>query len=312
MSKPVFCLMGPTASGKTALACELVQQFPLEIISVDSAMIYRGMDIGTAKPDHQVLANAPHHLIDIIDPPDSYSAARFCDEVITLCRSIYSRGKLPLLVGGTMMYVRALQQGLSCLPEADEAIREQLLQQAQVHGWEYMHQTLTRLDPISAARIHPNDTQRIQRALEVYQLTGQSLSDYLRAETKSPDLDFVNLILMPEQREWLHQRIAWRFQQMLAAGFLDEVEQLVTNWHLTLSSPSMRSVGYRQALAYLQGEYDYSSLQEKGVAATRQLAKRQLTWLRHWPEGNFLAADNPHVITEIMAIIKRILDNSEQ
>ncbi len=312
MAKSVFCLMGPTASGKTALACELVQKFPLEIISVDSAMIYRGMDIGTAKPDAQTLATAPHHLIDIINPPDSYSAARFCEEVMELCHPIFSRGKQPLLVGGTMMYVRALQQGMSCLPEANETIREQLLQQAQAHGWEYMHQALMRVDPISAARIHPHDTQRIQRALEVYQLTGRTLSDYLRTEKKSPDLDFVNLILMPQRREWLHQRIAWRFEQMLATGFLDEVDQLIKQWHLTPLCPSMRSVGYRQALAYLQGEYDYATLQQKGVAATRQLAKRQLTWLRHWSEGIFLDAEDPHVITEIMAIIKRILDNSER
>ncbi len=304
--------MGPTASGKTALACELVQKFPFEIISVDSAMIYRGMDIGTAKPDSQILATAPHHLIDMIDPPDSYSAARFCEEVKRLSASIFSKGKFPLLVGGTMMYVRALQQGLSSLPKADEHVRAQLLQQAQQHGWEHMHQALARVDPLSAARIHPHDTQRIQRALEVYQLTGTSLSDYLRVEKQSAGLHFVNLILMPQQREWLHRRIALRFEQMLVAGFLGEVEQLIKQWDLTPDCPSMRCVGYRQALAYLQGEYDYRNLQERGIAATRQLAKRQLTWLRHWPEANFFAAENPNVIVEIMAIIRRILDNNER
>ncbi len=309
MSKPVFCLMGPTASGKTDLACDLIRHFPFEIISVDSAMIYRGMDIGTAKPDSTTLAGAPHHLIDILDPPQSYSAAQFCTDVNTLCENIFSRGKLPLLVGGTMMYFRALQQGLSRLPPADEQVREQLLQQAKIQGWEHLHQELSALDPIAAARIHCNDTQRIQRALEIYRLTGKPLSDFLGSDTEVSDYQFENLILMPEDRQWLHQRIALRFEQMLAQGFIAEVEQLLQQWPLPPDCPSMRSVGYRQVRAYLQGEYDYPALCAKGVAATRQLAKRQLTWLRHWPAAYNFSAQNPAVGNEIMAIVRQILDN---
>jgi len=222
-----------------------------------------------------------------------------------------SRGKQPLLVGGTMMYFRALQQGLSALPPADERVREQLLQQAQTHGWDYLHQELTVVDPVSAARIHPHDTQRIQRALEVYQLTGKPLSAFLNTDTESSAYQFVNLVLMPEQRQWLHQRIASRFEQMLSLGLIAEVEHLLAKWPLTPDLPSMRSVGYRQVIAYLQGEYDYSTLCEKGVAATRQLAKRQLTWLRHWPDAYNFSADIPAVNNEIMAIIRQILDNPQ-
>lgn len=311
MSKLLFCLMGPTASGKTALACELVQHLPVEIISVDSAMVYRGMNIGTAKPDAETLRRAPHQLIDIIDPPDSYSAANFCDDVARLSERILNQGKIPLLVGGTMMYFRSLQQGLSSLPEADESIRAQLLQQAQEHGWAYMHQELTRIDPVTAARIHPNDTQRIQRALEVYQLTKTPLSEFLSSGKEASAYQFVNFSLIPDDRAWLHQRIALRFEQMLAEGFINEVEELLQKWPLTLEHPSMRSVGYRQVLQYLQGEYDRQTLCEKGIAATRQVAKRQLTWLRHWPEMQFFSAENPASTAEIMAIMRQILDNLE-
>lgn len=275
--------MGPTASGKTALACELIQKFPFELISVDSAMIYRDMNIGTAKPDAFTLTHSPHHLIDILDPTESYSAASFCDDVALLCKAIFHRGKIPLLVGGTMMYFRALQQGLSPLPPADENLRLQLIQQAQEKGWDYMYQELARVDAKSAARIHPHDTQRIQRALEVYQLTQCPLSTLL-ATTKIPSTyQFVNLSLIPDDRAWLHHRIALRFELMLEEGLIDEVKGLIQKWQLTSEHPSMRSVGYRQTLLYLQGEYDYANLCAKGIAATRQLAKRQLTWLRHWP-----------------------------
>ncbi|ETO92292.1 tRNA (adenosine(37)-N6)-dimethylallyltransferase MiaA [Legionella oakridgensis] len=311
MVELVVCLMGPTASGKTAVAYELVQKFPFEIISVDSAMIYRGMDIGTAKPNAQMLIEAPHHLIDILDPPEHYSAAQFCEDVHKLCKIIHKRGNIPLLVGGTMMYFRALQQGLSTLPQADGQIRKQILQQAEEQGWLSLHGQLAKADPDAAARIHPNDSQRIQRALEVYQLTGKPLSEFFLAETNAvPPFRFINLLLMPKQRQWLHQRIALRFEQMLSEGLIDEVNFLIQQWNLTASYPSMRSVGYRQVLSFLQGEYDYSQLKSKGIAATRQLAKRQLTWLRHWPDGFIFSAEDPALAGEIMAIIGKILDNN--
>lgn len=308
-SKLVFCLMGPTASGKTGLACELVHHFPLEIISVDSAMIYKGMDIGTAKPTVETLQHAPHHLIDILDPSESYSAAHFCNDANTHAESIINKGHHPLLVGGTMMYFRALQQGLSSLPEANENIREALLQQAKTKGWDYMHQELARVDERSAARIHPKDTQRIQRALEVYQLTKRPLSELLHLSKDASEYQFINIVIMPQARAWLHERIALRFEQMLGEGFIQEVEALQKNWQLTLEHPSMRSVGYRQVLSYLQGDYDYVEMCAKGIAATRQLAKRQLTWLRHWPNSTVFVAENPASSGEIMAMIQRILDN---
>lgn len=305
----IFCLMGPTASGKTALAIELVERFPMEIISVDSAMIYRGMDIGTAKPSAQELAVAPHHLLDILDPPDSFSAAQFCKEANHLIQAIRSRGKIPLLVGGSMMYFHALQQGLSTLPEADETLRVELLRQAEQQGWAAMHGDLAKIDAKSAARIHPNDTQRIQRALEVFHITGKSLSDFLELEKETSAHQFINLILFPEQRAWLHQRIALRFEQMLAQGFIQEVECLLSQWTLSSLNPAMRCVGYRQALDYLTGLDDYDSFRDKGIAATRQLAKRQLTWLRRWPNGRYLPCDSDSFLHELMANIREILDN---
>lgn len=304
-----ICLMGPTASGKTALACELVQHFPFEIISIDSAMVYRGLNIGTAKPEPSLLAEIPHHLIDCIDPPESYSAARCLEDVLACCQDIVQRGKIPLLVGGTMMYFNALQQGLSALPEKNDAIREQLLEAAHQQGWDYMHTWLTRVDPVSAQRIHPHDKQRIQRALEVFQLTGKPLHELLQTNMSFP-FRFIHLILVPEDRAWLHQRIGQRFSQMLAAGMIDEVRQLLQQWSLTSSSPSMRTVGYRQILAYLQNEENEASMVEKAVAATRQLAKRQLTWLRHWPQGHYFMAERSTNLTEVVEFIRQILDNS--
>lgn len=302
--------MGPTASGKTALACELVKRFPLEIISVDSAMIYRDMDIGTAKPTAEELQVAPHHLIDIIDPIESYSAAQFCTDTISLSEAIFKKGKFPLLVGGTMMYFNALQKGLSTLPEANPEVRQQIEAEAATHGWDVLHQKLMQVDPKAAARIHAHDAQRIQRALEVYYLTGTSLSDFLEQQTKGPDYHFVNLILFPEQRSWLHERIALRFDQMLSQGFLDEVKALQQKWHLTMNMPSMRCVGYRQALEHLRGDYDYDLMRDKGIAATRQLAKRQLTWLRHWDDEVMrFDPQNAAFADEIIAKIKEIIDN---
>lgn len=309
MSELIFCLMGPTASGKTDLACELVRLFPFEIISVDSAMVYRHMDIGTAKPDEKTLKQAPHHLIDILDPTESYSAANFCDDVDKLSQSIKQRGKIPLLVGGTMMYFRALQQGLAQLPPANEAIRTTLLQEAEQHGWPHLHKRLALVDPITAARVHAHDSQRIQRALEVYQLAGMPLSKLFAKKTSAQRQCFVNLKLIPSERQWLHERIGLRFQKMLSMGLVEEVEKLMKDWQLDAGYPSMRSVGYRQVFAYLQGEYDRTVLVAKGTAATRQLAKRQLTWLKTWPESIQLTCESSRLLHETIAIIEKIIDN---
>jgi tRNA dimethylallyltransferase len=309
MLKTVFCLMGPTASGKTALACELVKQFPFEIISVDSAMIYRGMDIGTAKPSAKELAAAPHFLIDVIDPPQSFSAAEFCAETRRLCDLIIGRGNLPLLVGGTMMYFHALQRGLASLPDADDALRERLLAEANQKGWAQMHAQLQQVDPVSAARIHPHDTQRIQRALEVFYLTGKPMATSWSEQTTNSSFQFINIRLMPEDRAWLHARIASRFELMLQAGFLDEVRQLLETWQLPPTCPAMRCVGYRQALDFLAGKEDYASFSAKAIAATRQLAKRQLTWLRQWPDVHHFDCDKNDNWQKISALIHDILDN---
>jgi tRNA dimethylallyltransferase len=301
--------MGPTASGKTALACDLVNYFPFEIISVDSAMIYRDMNIGTAKPSAEELRTAPHHLIDIIDPIETYSAAQFCTDVLSLAEMIKQKGKIPLLVGGTMMYFNALQKGLSTLPEANLQLRQQLEKDAAQHGWEALHQRLAQVDSQAAARIHTNDTQRIQRALEVYQLTGVSLSEFLEQHKEESKHCFINFALFPEQRAWLHERIAERFDVMLGQGFIDEVQYLQQKWDLNASLPSMRCVGYRQALEYLQGDYDRGTLREKSIAATRQLAKRQLTWLRHWENVQYYDPQNTAFRDEIVAKTREILDN---
>ncbi|WP_298624126.1 tRNA (adenosine(37)-N6)-dimethylallyltransferase MiaA [uncultured Legionella sp.] len=309
MSNLIFCLMGPTASGKTGLACELIQHFPFEIISVDSAMIYREMNIGTAKPSQDELHKAPHHLIDIIDPTESYSAAQFCTDATALCDSILAKGKIPLLVGGTMMYFNALQKGLSLLPEANEDIRKQLENEATQKGWDVLHQKLQKVDPETAARIHAHDTQRIQRALEVYLITGVPLSVFLAKEKGEAKYRFVNFVLFPEQRAWLHERIALRFDLMLEDGLINEVQQLQERWSLNGNLPSMRCVGYRQVLEYLQGDYDYSTMRDKGIAATRQLAKRQLTWLRHWDDVLRYDSQSATFSDEIMAKSREILDN---
>ncbi|STY28121.1 tRNA delta(2)-isopentenylpyrophosphate transferase [Legionella wadsworthii] len=309
MANLIFCIMGPTASGKTALACDLVARFPFEIISVDSAMIYRDMNIGTAKPTLQELHRAPHHLIDIKDPTESYSAAQFCTDATSLGEEIIKKGKIPLLVGGTMMYFNALQKGLSNLPEADPAIRQQLEDEAAILGWPALHKKLIQIDPQSASRIHAHDAQRIQRALEVYSITGKTLTAFQTQQKEKSNYHFVNFILFPEDRSWLHQNIAQRFDHMLAAGFIDEVKLLQQKWPLTTSMPSMRCVGYRQALEYLQNAYDYSLMRDQGIAATRQLAKRQLTWLRHWEEAFYYDPQKEAFHDEIVAKIGEILDN---
>jgi tRNA dimethylallyltransferase len=279
---PAIFLMGPTASGKTGLAVELVQRFPLEIISVDSALVYRGMDIGTAKPDAATLAQAPHHLIDIIEPTESYSAAQFRADALKLMEEITARGKIPLLVGGTMLYFKALQGGLSDLPQADSDIRARLEEEAKVQGWPALHARLMEVDPETAKRLQPTDAQRIQRALEVWEITGQLMSDlYKQSAGDALPYKLLKLALVPSDRSVLHERIAVRFRTMLEQGLVAEVHRLREQYpELTAELPSMRCVGYRQTWQYLDEEFNLPELLEKGVAATRQLAKRQLTWLR--------------------------------
>ena len=282
MTDPLAVLLiGPTASGKTGVAVELVQRLPLEIISVDSAMIYRGMDIGTAKPDAATLQRAPHRLIDIRDPAQAYSAAEFRRDALAEMADIRRRGNTPLLVGGTTLYFRALEKGLSELPSADPELREQLQAEAAVHGWVALHARLAQVDPQAAARIHPNDPQRIQRALEVHALSGLPLSE-LQAAGRVPSTGwrFLKIILAPRERAVLHQRIETRFRAMVAEGFLDEVRGLRARGDLHAGLPSMRAVGYRQAWAHLEGNLRASEWVERGIIATRQYAKRQVTWLR--------------------------------
>jgi tRNA dimethylallyltransferase len=273
--------MGPTASGKTDLAVALAGRFPCDIVSVDSAMIYRGMDLGTAKPGPEILARAPHRLIDICEPTEAYSAARFRTDALREMAEISAAGRIPLLAGGTMLYFRALQQGLSRLPQADPDVRARLTAEAAALGWAELHRRLAEIDSAAAGRIHPNDPQRIQRALEVYVLTGRPLSDHLADGAKAGlPYRLLKLARAPAERAALHRRIARRFEEMLAFGFEDEVRRLWERGDLTPELPSMRCVGYRQMLQYLLGEYTFAAMAEKAIAATRQLAKRQMTWLR--------------------------------
>jgi tRNA dimethylallyltransferase len=284
MSKPkVVCLMGPTASGKTGLAVELASQHGYEIISVDSALVYKGMDIGTAKPDAETLAQAPHRLIDIIDPSESYSAADFMADACREIDDIVAHGKTPLLVGGTMMYFNALQKGLAPMPAADPTIRAEFEQHAAEFGLASLHDQLKQIDPVAAERINPNDPQRLQRALEVFRLTGKTMTQ-LWAEQEAQELpfDMINLAVMPQDRATLHQRIEQRFDIMMEQGFLAEVEALYQRGDLTIEMPSIRCVGYRQLWQYLEGEDSLEDAIFKGIVATRQLAKRQHTWLRGW------------------------------
>jgi tRNA dimethylallyltransferase len=285
MTKPlVIALMGPTASGKTDLAIALTKALNAEIISVDSALVYRGMNIGSAKPTAAELAQAPHRLIDILEPEQSYNAADFCKDAAWHIQDILSRGKTPLLVGGTMLYFKALLEGMSSMPSASAQIRAEVEALAAEHGWPYVHAVLAKADPVAAARIHPNHSQRVGRALEVYRQSGIPMTRW-HQESVPGLLDsyrWVQLAIAPVDRSILHQRIALRFQKMLAAGFLDEMKTLMARPNLTLDTPSMRAVGYRQAWEYLEGRYDQEAFIERGVVATRQLAKRQLTWLRGW------------------------------
>lgn len=292
MDPKVIFLMGPTASGKTSLAIDLHKSIPSELISVDSALIYKGMNIGTAKPTAAELAGAPHHLIDILDPASSYSAADFRTDALRLIADIHSRGKTAILVGGTMLYFRTLLQGISPLPEADPEIRQQIEAEAAEHGWGYLHQQLADFDPVSAARIHPNDPQRVNRAVEVYRLTGKSLTELTEDKGEPFPYQVQQFAINPTDRSELHHRIAVRFRQMLDCGFADEVKALMQRSDLHLDLPSMRCVGYRQMWLHLQGQLSEQEMIDQGIAATRQLAKRQLTWLRSWPELNWLKTED--------------------
>ena len=275
-------LMGPTASGKTDLAIQLRQQLPVEVISVDSALIYRGMDIGTAKPSKAELALAPHRLIDICDPAESYSAANFRTDALREMQEISAQGKISLLVGGTMLYYKALLEGLSPLPSADEKVRSEIEAKAALIGWAGLHQELCKIDPISAQRINPNDSQRINRALEVFYLTGKTLTELTAQKGEALPYDILQFAIAPEQREVLHLRIEQRFHKMIELGFQQEVEKLYRRPDLNENLPSIRCVGYRQMWEYLRGDYDHDEMVFRGICATRQLAKRQITWLRGW------------------------------
>jgi tRNA dimethylallyltransferase len=293
-------IMGPTASGKTGLALELARQFPCEVISVDSALVYRDMDIGTAKPSAEELAAVPHHLIDIIDPSEAYSAARFREDALSLMAEITHRGRLPLLVGGTMLYYRALEHGLSDLPEADPEIRQALEDEVATQGLDALHQRLREQDPESARRIKSTDPQRILRALEVYALTGKTLTEHYAIQEKDQlPYRVMKIALIPSNRQHLHRRIEQRFDDMLEHGFVDEVRSLYERGDLDASMPSIRAVGYRQVWQYLEGEWDFETMRYKGIVATRQLAKRQLTWLRSTEDLEIFDSEqlNPEQVT---------------
>ncbi len=310
-----LALAGPTASGKTAAALAIAQQHSIEIISVDSALVYRGLDIGSAKPSAQELASVPHHLINIRDPLNAYSAAEFVSDAQTLIADITARGKLALLVGGTMLYFKALRDGLDPMPKADPATRAALEEEARQKGWPALHAELAMVDPVTAARLHPGDSQRIQRALEVFRVSGQPLSFFHATKNKviqagtdhptSPEStgdDTWLISLEPHDRSWLHQRIAQRFDAMLALGFLDEVKTLRARGDLHPDLPALRSVGYRQAWEALDGLWPMSELRDKGIFATRQLAKRQITWLRAMPQRRVVACDDPTALEQVLGL----------
>lgn len=297
--------MGPTATGKTELAMALHALLPIELINVDAAQVYRGMDIGTAKPSPEELARAPHRLIDIRDPSEPYSAAEFCDDARREIEDIHQSDRIPLLVGGTIFYFHSLEYGLSRLPAAEPKIRQHLLQEAEEIGWPAMHARLAQADPESGRRIHPNDTQRIQRALEILEITGQPASapGNARPATKLP-YPVIKIALVAEDREELRQRIAMRFQHMLAAGLVEEVKSLLRRGNLEQKLPAMRMVGYRQVLQFLNGEISRNPMVEKGITATRQLAKRQLTWLRHYEGVHFFEYTNPDLVAKCLGYLQ--------
>ncbi|MFM8341296.1 MAG: tRNA (adenosine(37)-N6)-dimethylallyltransferase MiaA [Methylomonas sp.] len=301
-SKPAaILLMGPTASGKTALSVAMAQEMNAEIISVDSALVFKDMDIGTAKPTEAERGGIVHHLIDILDPSEAFSTGQFRHRALELMADITARGKLPILAGGTMLYFSALTQGLAQLPEADPELRQRLDQQLQAFGKQAMHERLAAVDPLAAARIHMNDPQRVQRALEVYEISGKPLTSFFQAD-EGEDLPYAysKIVIEPRQRHTLHDKIAERFKLMLAQGLIDEVEALRQRGDLDEAMPSIRCVGYRQVWSYLQGEYDFADMQEKAIAATRQLAKRQLTWLRKEQPDLRLFSEDSDLLAQVL------------
>ncbi len=304
-------IAGPTASGKTAAALALAARRPCEIVSVDSALVYRGMDIGTAKPTKEELTQVPHHLIDIRDPLSVYSAADFARDARQLISDIRGRGALPLLVGGTMLYFKALFEGMDDMPASDPAIRAALDAQAAAQGWPTLHAELAQIDPVTAARLSPNDSQRIQRALEVFRMTGKPLSSFHRRSqvesAEKPAPNYLLVSLEPQDRAWLHARIAQRFDAMLAGGLIAEIQALRQRGDLNLDLPSMRCVGYRQTWEALDGLWPLAELRDRGIAATRQLAKRQITWLRSMPQRHAIACDQPHAVAHLVqAVLQRL------
>ncbi len=303
---PVICLMGPTASGKTALAMELYDTLPCEIISVDSALVFKGMDIGTAKPTSEELAKYPHRLIDLIDPLESYSAAEFCKDALQAIEEIRQSGRIPLLVGGTMMYFKSLIDGISPLPEANADIRAQIEKEAEEKGWDALHAELATIDPESANRIHPNDPQRLTRALEVFRITGNTLTQLTAIKGQRLTGDVLQFAITPKDRKTLHERIELRFNQMVEQGFKEEVVQLKARGDLHENLPSIRCVGYRQMWQHLNGDYDFDEMIFKGVCATRQLAKRQLTWLRGWDELTWLEMEDNNNLQVITSQISKL------
>jgi tRNA dimethylallyltransferase len=285
----VIAIMGPTASGKTALAMALYDELDVELISVDSALVYRQMNIGSAKPSVEELQRYPHHLIDICDPANPYSAADFKNDATKLIEEIHQRNKIPILVGGTMLYYKALLQGINELPAADPTIREKLLAQANKQGWQAMHQRLQKIDAVAAERIHPNDPQRIQRALEIFEISGKNMTEWQQQPIQLPhQWQVISIAVAPREREILRARIAERFELMLENGFEKEVKALMQRGDLNEDLPAVRAVGYRQMWQYLNNQIDYEEMKFRGIIATRQLAKRQMTWLRSWPELNWL------------------------
>ncbi len=305
---PAIFLMGPTASGKSALSVQLAQALDGEIISVDSALVFKGMDIGTAKPTLDERGGITHHLIDILDPAESFSTGQFRTRALALMEDISRRGKIPILVGGTMLYFNVLNSGLAVLPEADSDVRARLDQDLAHLGKDALHRRLASIDPVAAARIHPNDPQRVQRALEVYEISGKPLTSFFTA-AQAQDIPYqkIKLIVAPQDRALLHDIIAKRFKHMLEQGFIDEVAELYQRGDLTEKMPSIRAVGYRQAWSYLQGEYDLETMTEKAIIATRQLAKRQFTWLRRETDAANFQTGQQGLLTKVLAEIRSVM-----